>query len=241
MTSVALPARPATDRWGLQAERVVAKMDEAGSALGDFGLSLIKLSKFEDEEGSGTGPHTQQGAASRSLAADCRRTGMVRTTRACCSAHSSLPLPEPSHRLLGLPEGAGASASSSEHRVAGSGEVEPTCKGRERAGHLGSGAAAHQPGALSGGPSRAAWVLRWERRAACSSDDLIGACCGSEATVFVCFQAALKALREREAQLLTVQAIEVDIAKKHKALATLEEQVGLSWQSAEDACMSRGN
>lgn len=37
-------------------------------------------------------------------------------------------------------------------------------------------------------------------------------------------QAVLKALREREAQLLTVQALEADIAKKQKALDTLEEQ-----------------
>lgn len=38
-------------------------------------------------------------------------------------------------------------------------------------------------------------------------------------------QAVLKALREREAQLLTVQALEADIAKKHKALGVLDEQV----------------
>ena len=38
-------------------------------------------------------------------------------------------------------------------------------------------------------------------------------------------QAVLKALREREAQLLTVQAIEADISKRQKALALLEEQV----------------
>ena len=40
-------------------------------------------------------------------------------------------------------------------------------------------------------------------------------------------QAVLKALREREAQLLTVQAIEADISKRQKALALLEEQVSL--------------
>lgn len=37
-------------------------------------------------------------------------------------------------------------------------------------------------------------------------------------------QAVLKALREREAQLLTVQSIEADIAKRQKALSALEEQ-----------------
>lgn len=38
-------------------------------------------------------------------------------------------------------------------------------------------------------------------------------------------QAVLKALREREAQLLTVQAIEADISKRKKNLSLLEEQV----------------
>ena len=56
---------------------MVAKMEEAGEALGDFGLSLVKLSKFEDEEGSAMGQYTRQGAATTSIAADCKRTGTV--------------------------------------------------------------------------------------------------------------------------------------------------------------------
>lgn len=62
----------------MQAEQVVAKMSEAGNALGDFGLSLIKLSKFEDERGVSLGAYTRQAAASKAMAADSRRTGMVR-------------------------------------------------------------------------------------------------------------------------------------------------------------------
>jgi hypothetical protein len=42
-------------------------------------------------------------------------------------------------------------------------------------------------------------------------------------------QAVIKALREREAQLLTVQALEADIARKHKALGVLDEQVTLTF------------
>ncbi len=58
---------------------MVAKMEEAGNALGDFGLSLVKLCKFEDDEGSALGVYTQQGAATKRISADCKRTGMVRT------------------------------------------------------------------------------------------------------------------------------------------------------------------
>ena len=64
--------------YELQAEGVVAKMEEAGNALGDFGLSLVKLCKFEDDEGAALGVYTQQGAATKRISADCRRTGMVR-------------------------------------------------------------------------------------------------------------------------------------------------------------------
>jgi len=60
----------------------------------------------------------------------------------------------------------------------------------------------------------------------CTSDNVGGmhfpAGC---AKLYVSKQAVLKALREREAQLLTVQALEADIAKKHKALGVLDEQV----------------
>ena len=52
-------------------------MDEAGNALGDLGLSLIKLCKFEDDEGSALGQYTQQGAATRSLASTCKIAGQV--------------------------------------------------------------------------------------------------------------------------------------------------------------------
>lgn len=61
----------------LQAETMVTKMEEHANALGDFGLSLIKLSKFESEEGSSLGRYTHQGAATNAISAETRRTGTV--------------------------------------------------------------------------------------------------------------------------------------------------------------------
>lgn len=61
----------------MQAEDLVARMDEAGNALGDFGLSLIKLCKFEDVEGAALGQYTQQGAATKAIAKTCRDVGQV--------------------------------------------------------------------------------------------------------------------------------------------------------------------
>lgn len=121
----------------------MGKMEEAGNALGDFGLSLVKLCKFEDDKGSSLGVYTQQGAATKRISADCQRTGMaaVRLSRLAKVANEqTITALEPLHTNLAMAP------------------------------------------------------------------------------------AVLKALREREAQLLTVQALEADIAKKHKALGVLDEQ-----------------
>ena len=53
-------------------------MEEAGDALGDLGMSLIKLSKYEDEEGGACGAYTATTAACKSMAAESKRVGMVR-------------------------------------------------------------------------------------------------------------------------------------------------------------------
>lgn len=45
--------------------------------LGDLGLGLIKLAKFEDEAGAACGPYSDWGAAAKTMAADTRRVGMV--------------------------------------------------------------------------------------------------------------------------------------------------------------------
>ena len=46
--------------------------------LGDLGLSLIRVAKYEDEEGTAKcGQYTDMGAGARSVAADSRRVGMA--------------------------------------------------------------------------------------------------------------------------------------------------------------------
>ena len=56
----------------------MVRLDEVGSAMGDLGLALIKLSKFEEEEGGRTAPYSNSAAAAATMAADCKRVGMVR-------------------------------------------------------------------------------------------------------------------------------------------------------------------
>lgn len=47
------------------------------AVLGDLGLGLIKLAKFEDETGATCGQYSDWGAACKTMAADTRRVGMV--------------------------------------------------------------------------------------------------------------------------------------------------------------------
>lgn len=62
-----------------KAESVVSQLEEVGNALGDMGLSLVKLSKFEDEDGTRCGHYTDLAAASKAIASSCRAAGMVCT------------------------------------------------------------------------------------------------------------------------------------------------------------------
>ena len=61
-----------------KAERFIKRLEDYGNVLGDLGLSLVKLAKYEDEEGSANGSYTDQGAAAKQISADARRVGMVR-------------------------------------------------------------------------------------------------------------------------------------------------------------------
>ena len=56
---------------------MVTKMEEAAVALGDLGLSLVKLAKSEQEEGSCLGSYTHETAATASVAAEAKKTGTV--------------------------------------------------------------------------------------------------------------------------------------------------------------------
>ena len=62
----------------LQAEKMVSSFEEMGNVLGDLGLALIAMAKYEDEEGAKTGSYTDSSAAARDISADARRIGMVR-------------------------------------------------------------------------------------------------------------------------------------------------------------------
>ena len=58
-----------------QAERAVSRFEEAGGVLGDLGMALIRLAKFEGEQGVASSTYSASAADCRSLAADCQRTG----------------------------------------------------------------------------------------------------------------------------------------------------------------------
>ena len=60
-----------------QAEKMVSQFEEMGNVLGDLGLALIAMAKYEDEEGARTGSYTDSSAASKDISADTRRVGMV--------------------------------------------------------------------------------------------------------------------------------------------------------------------
>lgn len=60
-----------------QAEKMVSQFEEMGNVLGDLGLALIAMAKYEDEEGARTGSYTDSSAAAKDISADSRRVGMV--------------------------------------------------------------------------------------------------------------------------------------------------------------------
>ncbi|KAK9805542.1 hypothetical protein WJX72_004051 [[Myrmecia] bisecta] len=126
-----------------KAEKVVSKFEDVGNVLGDLGLSLIKIAKFEEEEGTKCGQYTESAAHSKTISADAKRFGMasVRLSRLSrtATAQTTVAL-SPLHDHLALTP------------------------------------------------------------------------------------AVLKALKEREAALVTAQAIAEDLEKKRKSVGALEEQ-----------------
>ena len=65
-----------------RAEAVVKECEDTGAVLGDLGLALIRLAKFEEEEGAAKcGTYSELGVGARAVAADARRAGMVRAAR----------------------------------------------------------------------------------------------------------------------------------------------------------------
>jgi len=75
------------------------------SVMGDLGLSLVKLAKYEDEEGSKCGQYSELGVGARSVAADARRLGLaaVRHSRLARAANSqAMEALEPLHDELAM-------------------------------------------------------------------------------------------------------------------------------------------
>jgi hypothetical protein len=65
-----------------RAERLVGRAAASCDALGDAGLALVRLSKFEEAEGARRGRFAARGAAQRLAAADARAAGAA-AVRAC--------------------------------------------------------------------------------------------------------------------------------------------------------------
>ena len=70
------------------AESLVQRMEKLATSLGDFGLTCIKLSKSEDEEGVRTGKYSEAGEPLRAMSVDFKRAGTtaVRMSRLTRSA-----------------------------------------------------------------------------------------------------------------------------------------------------------
>ena len=88
-----------------KAEKLLREFEKVGVVTGDLGLALMRLGKYEDEEGSKCGAYTDIGAGARVIAGDSRRVGTaaIRTNRLARAATAqSVAALEPLHTELGL-------------------------------------------------------------------------------------------------------------------------------------------
>ncbi|QDZ17546.1 sorting nexin 2a [Chloropicon primus] len=71
-----------------EAEFMIKRMEKVADAFGDFGLSAIKTSKFEEEEGNRDGKYSESGEHIREISAHLKSTGTqcVRMSRLVRSA-----------------------------------------------------------------------------------------------------------------------------------------------------------
>ena len=87
------------------AELLLKKQEDVGDALGELGLALIKLSKFEDTEAARLGQYSDVGSKIADHAADVRRVGTasVRMSRLARAADDQTALQlGPLHDHLGM-------------------------------------------------------------------------------------------------------------------------------------------
>jgi sorting nexin-1/2 len=88
-----------------RAEKLLREFEHTGHVTRDLGLALIRLGKYEDEEGSKCGEYTDIGAGAKRIGADSCRVGRtaVKTYRLASSAtNEAVSALEPLHTELAL-------------------------------------------------------------------------------------------------------------------------------------------
>lgn len=77
---------------GKAAERVLKEFEEMGRVVGDVGMSLMRVSKYEDEEGGRCGGYSDVGSGARTIAAETRHIAhsSVRLSRLSLAATGEL-------------------------------------------------------------------------------------------------------------------------------------------------------
>ena len=88
-----------------KAEKVLIQEDRFGDALGELGLTCVKLSKVEEAEAAKLGAYSANGSAAMALAGEMRRMGLatVRVSRLTRSATAQLAgTLDPLHDYLGM-------------------------------------------------------------------------------------------------------------------------------------------
>ncbi|KAL4859717.1 5'-3' exoribonuclease 2 [Chlorella vulgaris] len=88
-----------------RAELMVKEFEEMGAVMGDLGLSLVKLGRYEDEEGSKCGQYSDLGVGARAVATDAKRVGTaaVRQSRLARLANGQvMEALEPLHDELAM-------------------------------------------------------------------------------------------------------------------------------------------
>ncbi|PSC68192.1 sorting nexin 2A [Micractinium conductrix] len=119
-----------------RAEALVKEFEEMGAVIGDLGLSLVKLGKFEEEEGAKCGRYTELGVGAAAVAADARRAGLaaVRHSRLARAANAqSMEALEPLHDELAMSPAVVAALREREAALLTAQSIEEDLDKRRRA------------------------------------------------------------------------------------------------------------
>ncbi|EFN57618.1 hypothetical protein CHLNCDRAFT_142705 [Chlorella variabilis] len=119
-----------------RAELMVKEFEEMGAVMGDLGLSLMKLAKYEDEEGSKCGQYSDLGVGARAVGADARRVGQaaVRQSRLARMANGqAMEALEPLHDELAVSPAVTAALREREAALLTVQSIEDDLERRRRA------------------------------------------------------------------------------------------------------------